>query len=135
MDHLKQRFEKDLKAKLLLKSSGHVKEDLLLLKAFKYCDSNDTGKCDQDTFAQALNKVGFYGYTDSELDKLFSLYSNGQQFLDYKNFIGVLFDNPSLISQEEESVTQENKNEENDENENEENEEQDLIEVKEEYLI
>ena len=129
MDHLKQRFEKDLKAKLLLKSSGHVKEDLLLLKAFKYCDSNDTGKCDQDTFAQALNKVGFYGYTDSELDKLFSLYSNGQQFLDYKNFIGVLFDNPSLISQEEESVTQENKNEENDENENEENEEQDLIEV------
>ena len=58
MDHLKQRFEKDLKAKLLLKSSGHVKEDLLLLKSFKYCDSNDTGKCDQDTFAQALSKVG-----------------------------------------------------------------------------
>jgi len=129
MDHLKQRFEKDLKAKLLLKSSGHVKEDLLLLKSFKYCDSNDTGKCDQDTFAQALSKVGFYGYTDTELDKLFSLYSNGQQFLDYKNFIGILFDNPSLISQEEESNTQENKNEENDENENEENEEQDLIEV------
>ena len=129
MDHLKQRFEKDLKAKLLLKSSGHVKEDLLLLKSFKYCDSNDTGKCDQDTFAQALSKVGFYGYTDTELDKLFTLYSNGQQFLDYKNFIGILFDNPSLISQEEESNTQENKNEENDENENEENEEQDLIEV------
>ena len=101
MDHLKQRFEKDLKAKLLLKSSGHVKEDLLLLKSFKYVDSNDTGRCDQDTFAQALSKVGFYGYTDTELDKLFSLYSNGQQFLDYKNFIGVLFENPSLMSQEE----------------------------------
>lgn len=41
--------------------------------------------------------------------------------MDYKNFIGILFDNPSLISQEEESNTQENKNEEN--------EEQDLIEV------
>ena len=129
MDHLKQRFEKDLKAKLLLKSSGHVKEDLLLLKSFKYVDSNDTGKVDQDTFAQALNKVGFYGYTDTELDKLFSLYSNGQQFLDYKNFIGVLFENPSLMTQEEESNTQE-KNEENGENdENEENEEQDLIEL------
>ena len=41
--------------------------------------------------------------------------------MDYKNFIGILFDNPSLISQEEESNTQENKNEEN--------EEQYLIEV------
>ncbi len=54
--------------------------------------------------------------------------------MDYKNFIGILFDNPSLISQEEESNTKENKNEgndenENEENENEENEEQDLIEV------
>ena len=49
--------------------------------------------------------------------------------MDYKNFIGILFDNPSLISQEEESNTQENKNKGNDENENEENEEQDLIEV------
>ena len=65
MDHLKQRFEKDLKSKLLLKSSDQVLEDLLLLKAFKYCDSNDIGRCDQDTFAQALNKVGFYGYRDS----------------------------------------------------------------------
>ena len=128
MDHLKQRFEKDLKAKLLLKSSGHVKEDLLLLKAFKYCDSNDTGKCTQDTFAQALTKVGFYGYTDTELDKLFLLYSNNQPYLDYKNFVGILFNNPSLINKEDE---EESKNEQNEEeqNEDEQNEEQDLIEI------
>ena len=130
MEHLKQRFEKDLKAKLLLKSSGHTQEDLLLLKAFRYCDSNDTGKCDQDTFAQSLNKVGFYGYTDAELDKLFLLYSNGQQYLDYKNFVGILFNNPSLINQgEEDNTSQQNKNEENEEEQNEENEEQDLIEA------
>ena len=124
MENLKQRFEKDLKAKLLLKSSGQVQEDLLLLKSFRYCDSNDTGKCDKDTFAQALTKVGFYGYTDTELDKLFVLYSNNQQFLDYKNFVGTLFNNPSLINQEEE-----NQNEQNEEAQNEENEEPDLIEV------
>ena len=35
MDYLKQKFEKDLKAKLILKSSGNAPEDLLLLKAFK----------------------------------------------------------------------------------------------------
>ena len=124
MENLRQRFEKDLKAKLLLKSSGQVQEDLLLLKSFRYCDSNDTGKCDQDTFAQALTKVGFYGYTDTELDKLFLLYSNNQQFLDYKNFVGTLFNNPSLMNKEEES-----QNEPNEDAQNEENEEPDLIEV------
>ena len=124
MENLRQRFEKDLKAKLLLKSSGQVQEDLLLLKSFRYCDSNDTGKCDQDTFAQALTKVGFYGYTDTELDKLFLLYSNNQQFLDYKNFVGALFNNPSLMNKEEES-----QNEPNEDVQNEENEEPDLIEV------
>ena len=124
MENLKLRFEKDLKAKLLLKSSGHIQEDLLLLKAFRYCDSKETGKCDQDTFAQSLTKVGFYGYTDKELDKLFLLYSNNKPYLDYKKFVGIVFNNPSLMNEEEE-----NKNEENDEEEqNEENEEQDLIE-------
>ena len=62
-----------------------------------------------------MEKKNYILIIDNELDKLFSLYSNGQKFLDYKNFIGILFDNPSLISQEEESNTQENKNEENEE--------------------
>ena len=125
MDHLRQRFEKDLKGKLQIKSSGQIKEDLLLLKAFRYCDSNETGKCDQDMFAQALTKVGFYGYTDTELDKLFVMYSNNEKYLDYKNFVGNLFDNPSLTNQTEE----ENKQGDNDAEQNEENEEQDLIEI------
>ena len=135
MENLRQRFEKDLKSKLLLKSSGQAQEDLLLLKCFRYCDSKESGKCDKDTFAQALTKVGFYGYTDTELDKLFYLYSNNQELLDYKNFVGVLFNNPSLKNQEEEE--EENKIEKNEEekNEDEQNEgeqneeEQDLIEI------
>ena len=128
MENLRLRFEKDLKGKLQLKSSGHLKEDLLLLKAFRYCDSNETGKCDQDTFAQALTKVGFYGYTDTELDKLFLMYSNNQDYLDYKNFVGNLFQNTSLISKGEEEKEKEEKEEENDMEKDEENEEQDLIE-------
>ena len=76
-------------------------------------------------FAQALTKVGFYGYTDTELDKLFVMYSNNEKYLDYKNFVGNLFDNPSLTNQTEE----ENKQGDNDAEQNEENEEQDLIEI------
>ena len=62
MEHLKKLFEKDLKSKLSLKSSGHTEENLLLLKAFRYFDSDNSGKIDKDKFAQALARLGFYGY-------------------------------------------------------------------------
>ena len=119
MEHLKKLFEKDLKAKLSLKSSGHTEENLLLLKAFRYFDSDNSGKIDKDKFAQALARLGFYGYTDSDLDKLFLLYSNNEQYLDYNNFINILFNDPSLIQKEEKEET---KNEEQEE-------EPDLIEI------
>ena len=96
MELLKNSFEKDLKTKLSIKSSGNIEEKILLLKAFKYYDTNDNGKLDKDAFAQSLSKLGFYGYTDSDLDKLFLIYSNNEQYLDYNNFIDILYNNPSL---------------------------------------
>jgi Ca2+-binding EF-hand superfamily protein len=53
------------------------------------------------------------------------MYSNNEKYLDYKNFVGNLFDNPSLTNQTEED----NKQGDNDAEQNEENEEQDLIEI------
>jgi len=107
---LKKSFEKDLKTKLTLKSSGHIEENLLLLKAFTYYDPKNTGKCNQDSFAQALSKLGFYGYTDSDLDKLFLIYSNNEQYLDYQNFVKNLFNDPSLVKKEEEEEKKRRKN-------------------------
>ena len=124
MEHLKKSFEKDLKAKLILKSSGHIEENLLLLKAFAYYDQKNTGKCDKDSFAQALSKLGFYGYTDSDLDKLFLIYSNNQQYLDYKNFVNILFNEPSETKEEEKK-----EKDEKIEKEEQQGEEQDLIEI------
>ena len=119
MEHLKKIFEKDLRTKLSLKSSGHIEENLLLLKAFKYFDTNNNGKVDKDKFAQALARLGFYGYTDSDLDKLFLLYSNNEQYLDYNNFINIIFNDSFEIKKEEKEET---RNEE-------EEEEPDLIEI------
>ena len=119
MDLLKKSFEKDLKTKLAQKSSGYIEGNSLLSKVFKYCDPKNTGKCDKDTFAQALSKLGFYGYTDSDLDKVFFMYSNNEQYLDYNNFIENFLNPPSLKKEEE------NENKE----EAEQNEEQDLIEM------
>ena len=124
MEFLKKSFEKDLKIKLSLKSQGHIEENLLLLKAFKYYDPNETGKLDKDSFAQALSKLGFYGYTDSELDKLFLLYSDNKRYLDYKNFVKILFSDPSLVKKEEQE-----KKDESEEKEEPQGEEQDLIEI------
>ena len=121
MDLLKKSFEKDLKTKLAQKSSGYIEGNSLLSKVFKYCDPKNTGKCDKDTFAQALSKLGFYGYTDSDLDKLFFMYSNNEQYLDYNNFIENFLNPPSLKKEEE--------NENKEEPEQKEEQEQDLIEI------
>ena len=37
-------FEKELKNKLSLKSSGHTTEETVLIKAFKYFDLDNSGK-------------------------------------------------------------------------------------------
>ena len=125
MELLKKSFERDLKAKLSLKSSGNIEENILLLKAFKYYDMNDLGKVDKDAFAQALSKLGFYGYTDTDLDKLFFIYSNNEQYLDYQKFADELYSNPPLTQKEEEKENTPKKEDKEEPQE----EEQDLIEI------
>ena len=125
MELLKKSFEKNLKAKLAIKSSGNIEENLLLLKAFKFYDTNNLGKIDKDAFAQALSKLGFYGYTDTDLDKLFLIYSNNEQYLDYQNFADTLYNNPPLTKKEEEKENIQDTEEKEEPQE----EEQDLIEI------
>ena len=125
MELLKKSFERDLKAKLSLKSSGNIEENILLLKAFKYYDMNDLGRVDKDAFAQALSKLGFYGYTDTDLDKLFFIYSNNEQYLDYQKFADELYSNPPLTQKEEEKENTPKKEDKEEPQE----EEQDLIET------
>ena len=113
MDQLKSQFEKDLKIKLLYKTSGHMTEEILLLKNFKYFDEDNTDQCDSSTFLQVIAKVGVFKFSEDELERLFDFYSKGQKLLNYKNFIGEVFDNDSLkINKEEENIpNEENQNE------------------------
>ena len=96
MESLKSRFEKDLKNKLLFKTSPHMTEEILLLKNFKYFDEDNTDKCDIDTFLKVIAKVGVLSFGEQDLKQLFNYYAQGQQYLDYKDFIGQVFDNESL---------------------------------------
>ena len=126
MEQLKKQFEKDLKTKLLFKTSPHMTEEILLLKNFKYFDEDNTNKCDSDTFNQVISKVGVLNLSDEQLDQLFNYYSKGQEFLNYKEFIGEVFNNESL-KQKKEPQYQEKENEKGNEEQNENDEELDHV--------
>ena len=113
MDSLKTRFEKALKTKLLYKTSGHMTEEVLLLKNFKYFDEDETNNCDIDTFLRVVAKVGVLSLSEEELIQIFNYYSKGKKYLNYKDFVSILYNNQSLKD-----------NKANDENEKEENMEQ-----------
>ena len=121
MDQLKKQFEKDLKTKLLYKTSGHMTEEIPLLKNFKYFDEDNTNKCDAATFFQVISKVGVLNLSEEQLNQLFDLYSNGQRYLNYKDFIGEVFNNESLKNKKGNQIEKEQvQNIEQNENENEE---------------
>ena len=135
MDSLKSRFEKALKTKLLYKTSGHMIEEVLLLKNFKYFDEEETNNCNIEAFLKVIAKVGVSSLTEEELIQIFNYYSNGKKYLNYKDFISLIYNNESLKDNnpndlndeqeqekenEEEIKKEEMNNEENNENEKEE---------------
>ena len=96
MDSLKSRFEKALKTKLLYKTSGHMTEEVLLLKNFKYFDEDETNETNIDTFLKVIAKVGVLSLSEEELIQIFNYYSKGKKYLNYKDFISLIFNNQSL---------------------------------------
>ena len=130
MDSLKSRFIKALKTKLLYKTSGHMTEEVLLLKNFKYFDEDETNESNIDTFLKVIAKVGVLSFTEEELIQIFNYYSKGKKYLNYKDFISLIYNNESLKDntpkkeyitqneQEQEKEKEENGNENKENNEN-----------------
>ena len=95
----KSLFEKELKNKLALKSSGHTSEETVLLKAFKYFDLDNSGMCSIDEFIKAIMKIGITGFNEDDIRQLFKVYDVDQSGeLDYKEFVGILYSNNSIIN-------------------------------------
>ena len=118
MDSLKSRFEKALKTKLLYKTSGHMTEEVLLLKNFKYFDEEETNNCNIDTFLKVIAKVGVLSLSEEELIQIFNCYSKGKKFLNYKDFISLIYNNESLKDNNPQNdLNALNDNEEQEENE------------------
>ncbi len=93
-------FEKELKNKVAMKTSGRLTEESVLLKAFKYFDLDNTGYCDQKKFIQTLLKIGITGFSDDNLREIYNYYSNGNPDIDYKEYVGILYNNQSIINED-----------------------------------
>ena len=76
MQSLRQTFEKELKLKLMQKSTAHIPEDTFLLKNFRYFDLNNTGFINPDQFSKTINKIGINFLTNEVfiLEDIFSLF-------------------------------------------------------------
>jgi len=101
MKTIKSAFEKEIRNKLSLKSSGKQSEEAILIKSFKYFDLDNSGECEKDEWLKALQKLGITGFNDQKLLELFELYDlNKNGSIDYKEFVKALFSDED----EEESI-------------------------------
>ena len=99
---LKNSFEKELKNKLLMKTVGNQSEEMVLLKAFKYFDLSNTNLSDKQTFIKTVMKIGITGFTEQNISSIFDFYdSENIGKINYKDFIGMLYNNPSIMDNPE----------------------------------
>ena len=71
----KQQLIKELKNKLSQKSYGSTIEEVVLLRAFKYFDFQDTGFCSKEVFTKTMLKIGITGLSDIEISELFDQFN------------------------------------------------------------
>ena len=99
---MKKSFEKELKNKLLIKTVGNQSEEMVLLRAFKYFDLSNTNLCDKQSFIKTVMKIGITGFKEEDIGSIFEVYdSENSGRINYKDFIGILYNNPSIMDNPE----------------------------------
>ena len=92
LKEMQQIFEYELKRKLSEKAKNTSGEMRLLLNGFKFFDLNYTGIIDKSKWIQGIFRTGLSGFSESDLDSLFSVYDlNNSGQIDYKNFCAFLY--------------------------------------------
>ena len=96
----KGKFINELKSKLNQKCYGNTSEETVLVRAFKYFDLDNSGKCSKDEFLKAISKIGITGFSDNNLGELFTIYDvDNSGEIDYKEFVGMLYSNNSISNE------------------------------------
>ena len=94
---LKQIFEYELKRKLSERAKSSSEEMRILLNSFKFFDLNYSGIIDKNRWIQGIFRTGLSGFSESDLDSLFSVYDkNNSGQIDYKNFCSFIYGREQL---------------------------------------
>ena len=102
----KQQLISELKNKLSQKSYGSTIEEIVLLRAFKYFDLQNTGFCSKEIFTKTMLKIGITSLSDLEISELFGQFNpNKDGLLDYKEFVSTLYSNKSISSKKQKPET------------------------------
>ena len=89
---IKYRFEKELKNKLSLKSTGKYSDEMTLLRAFKFSDLSNSGYCNPENFLRTFARLGINIINRENLLDYFNIYDpehTGR--INYKDFITEIF--------------------------------------------
>jgi len=97
LHELQQIFEYELKRKLTERAKSSSGEIKILLNSFKFFDLNYSGIIDKNRWIQGIFRTGLSGFSESDLDSLFSVYDkNNSGQIDYKNFCSFLYGREQL---------------------------------------
>ena len=85
------QFENELRQKLSQKSTAHISDETVLLKAFKYFDLDNSESVDLDEWRKALEKIGVVMPSPQVTEELFRYYDTDRSgALDYKEFSAII---------------------------------------------
>ena len=97
LQDLQQIFEYELKRKLTERAKSSSEEIRILLNSFKFFDLNYSGIIDKNRWIQGIFRTGLSGFSESDLDSLFSVYDkNNSGQIDYKNFCSFIYGREQL---------------------------------------
>ncbi len=92
MDQLKNGFEMALRSKLAQKATATIGEEMVLMRNFKYFDTDNDGSVSLQEWFKAIEKIGVVVPSLEDLKQLFYMYDlNGDGLIDYKEFSKILY--------------------------------------------
>ena len=92
MDQLRSSFEKALQNKLSQKATPTQGEEIVLMKNFRYFDTDNDGFVSLPEWCKAIEKIGVVVPTFEDLKQLFYMYDlNGDGKIDCKEFPQILY--------------------------------------------
>ena len=88
---IRTQFENELRQKLSQKSTAHISDETVLIRAFKYFDLDNSETVDLDEWQKALQKIGMVLPSPASCEELFRYYDTDKSgALDYKEFSAII---------------------------------------------